>query len=340
MHTVQEKAEGVNGRCYRQKKRGRRYRDGKYRFTAFFARARRLCRPFRGADGRVNARRVIPALICLAVMAFGCARLIAYLADSRATRRANAELQALYQASAEAARAEATAAPAESPSEATAPAQTPRPTLQSAYQFIGASVLPEMEKLVKKNGDTVGWLQIPGVVDLPVVYRDNEYYLTHDFNRKRNNSGALFLDAAHPLTASTQHLVIHGHNMLNGSMFGLLSHYRRSEYIAEHGIVYFSTLYRRETYAVFAVLIVPQDISSTNYVAYSGTPAFRTEAQFDAFINALRANSLHRVTVDVNPSDALLTLSTCLKDDHIVIVCRRLREDETEQSLRAADGRA
>ena len=37
-------------------------------------------------------------------------------------------------------------------------------------------------------------------------------------------SGTLFLDEAHPLEADTQYLVVHGHNMYDGSMFARLTH--------------------------------------------------------------------------------------------------------------------
>ena len=52
-------------------------------------------------------------------------------------------------------------------------------------------ILPDMLKLIRTNPDTVGWISINGIVHLPVVYRDNTYYLTHDFNGHHNTSGTL-----------------------------------------------------------------------------------------------------------------------------------------------------
>ena len=45
---------------------------------------------------------------------------------------------------------------------------------------------------------------------------------------------------------------------------------------------------------------------------------------------------MYAIPIDVAPSDALLTLSTCLDDDRLVIVCRRVREKETRSELRQA----
>lgn len=313
----------------KRRKRVRRFVDGKQFRPIIHGKRKR-----RGAKRRIVWRRFLPALFCLALSFVGAGRLIGYLADSKATERANAELQAAYAATMET-MTEATFVPneTEAPIATVTPAPTPRPGLLSEYQTIGASMLPEMSKLYAKNDDLIGWVKIPGVVDLPVVYRDNSYYLTHDFNGKRSNAGALFLDEKHPLTAKTQYLVIHGHNMHDGSMFGLLGHYRKISYIREHGIVSFSTLYREEQYVVFSVNIVPADVNAAGYIAYTGTPAFRTITQFDAFIERLRASSLYSIPIDVASSDALLTLSTCLDDERIILVCRRLRDDETAEMM-------
>lgn len=42
------------------------------------------------------------------------------------------------------------------------------------YHNTNANFLPEMLKLSRVNPDLIGWLHIDGVVNLPVVYRDNE----------------------------------------------------------------------------------------------------------------------------------------------------------------------
>lgn len=283
------------------------------------------------------------------LMAVGLAQGIGYIAHSRATKRTNAQLQAAYEGAAmEAAPEEAptpsapaiSATPAFSGTPAicatAAATPTPRPGLLLQYQTIGASLLLEMGELYAKNDDLVGWLRIPDVVNLPVVYRNNRYYLTHDFYGEESAAGALFLDAHHPFKARTQHLVIHGHNMHDGSMFGRLAHYQTTRYVRAHGLVTFSTLYRVEKYAVFAVAIVPEEVSAAGYIPYTGTPVFQTEAQFADFIEKLKANSLYSIPIDVAASDALLTLSTCLDDDRLIVACRRLREGETEAEMQKA----
>ena len=315
---------------------------------------------------RIVWRRFFPALLCLGLIAFGAVRLIVYFAHSHGVKQANAELQAIYEESHFAASkstalaslaSESTAVPslASDPTDASALAHesasepaavstlasesTPEPsvqpiaTLKPEYQLVSEEIRPEMRELFAKNRDLVAWLRISGVVSLPVVYRDNTYYLTHDFDRKSSSAGTLFLDELHPLVPKTQHLVIHGHNMHDGTMFGLLSHARKLDFVRDHGFASLNTLYREERYVLFCVNSVPENVNAGGYIAYTGTPTFRTEHQFNAFIQALREHSFYEIPITVTPADALLTLSTCLDDERLILTYRRVREGESEESL-------
>ena len=298
---------------------------------------------------RLNPRLLI-ALVCVVVGAVALVQLIGWAGRAISTWQTNRELQALRDEAARQASAvtqapfmtpyaqsEATAAPEGTAAPQRTPVQlvtvTPLPADRIFHQLAG-EMLPELQALYQKNKDLVGWLTIPGVVDLPVVYRDNSYYLTHDFSMKESKSGALFLDVHHPMKSTTQHLVIHGHNMTDGSMFGLLPHYRDKSYVLEHGIATFSTLYGKETYAVIAVSVTPEDMTRPNAIPYIGLTAFDNEASLSYLMDKVRAGALYNIYLDVKSNDALLTLSTCLGDDRLLLVCRRLRAGETEAEVR------
>lgn len=286
---------------------------------------------------RIAWQRFVPVIICLAVMLYGAINLINYGLESLETRRTNKRLQEMYEA-AEAAEAAATPAPTAAPEITPVPTPTPEPIIMNAedlpsvapvstllpvYQHTSGEMQASAKELYDQNRDFVGWLRIPGVVSLPVVYRDNSFYLNHDFNGRESKSGTLFLDANNPFQPATQHLVIHGHNMHDGTMFGLLAHYRNKGYIEAHPEISWRTLYRNETYEVFAVLVVPGDVSDPDFLAYTGTPVFRTVSQFESFINTLKIRAKHWKDIDIQPTDALMTLSTCLDDDRLIVVGRR-----------------
>ena len=294
--------------------------------------------------------RLLIALVCALVGVVALVQLIGWGWNALSTWQTNRELRALREEAAQmtsavtqapfmtpCAQPESTAVPGQATAPQRTPVQlvtvTPLPQEKIFHQLAG-EMLPDMQALYQKNRDLVGWLSIPGVVDLPVVYRDNSYYLYRDFNGKESKSGTLFLDEHHPLKSTTQHLVIHGHNMTDGSMFGLLPHYRSKSYVLEHGIVIFSTLYEQETYAVVAVAMTPEDMSRPGAIPYIGLPAFDSDAAFNYYMDKVRAGALYQVYLDVQPTDALLTLSTCLGDDRLLLVCRRLRADETVEGVR------
>lgn len=203
------------------------------------------------------------------------------------------------------------------------------------YHHVGGDALPQMAALHKENRDIVGWLKIENVLDLPVVYRDNSYYLKRDFYKQKNTAGTIFLDVNHPFKAKTQNLLLHGHNMKDGTMFGRLLQYETDlNYVRWHPFVRFDTLWRKEEYVIFAVLRVSLDVRSENFFNYFSFPTFVSDEQFMSYIRQLQLRSIYAIPVDVEPTDALLTMSTCLEDDRLVIVARRVREGETHTELR------
>ena len=225
--------------------------------------------------------------------------------------------------------------PAPAPDSAAAAGPTIAPMGKRIYHHVGGDALPQMAALHKENRDIVGWLKIENVLDLPVVYRDNSYYLKRDFYKQKNTAGTIFLDENHPFKAKTQNLLLHGHNMKDGTMFGRLIQYETDlNYVRWHPFVRFDTLWRKEEYVIFAVLRVSLDLRSEDFFNYFSYPTFLSDEQFMSYIRQLQLRSLYAIPVDVKPTDALLTMSTCLEEDRLVIVARRVREGETHTELR------
>lgn len=221
---------------------------------------------------------------------------------------------------------------------------TPRPTLSPYYHDLSGKILSNMEILYLRNRDIQGWLQVDDLVDLPVVYRDNSYYLHRDFDGKSSDAGTLFIDEYGPVKSQTQQIIIHGHNMHDGSMFGHLLHYRNGvSFVRQHPFAVFSTLYKQDDYVIYAVARVSTDYNSRNFLQYVGQSSFASEYQFYAFIKSLRAASLYDIPVDVDASDALLTLSTCISsesDERLLLCFRRVRPGETKEQLKSIINRA
>lgn len=292
---------------------------------------------------RSLSRALMPALV--AVMILSLVMIAGILLRSLRTKKLNRELAALHAgqtismpSAPVAEEALSTAEPTASPEPLPAAFPDPSPAAEedaaARFHQVGGTPLSHMETLYNQNHDLIGWLSISDVIDLPVMYRDNHYYLTHDFNRNKNAAGTIFLDENHRFTEKTQNLLLHGHNMKDGTMFGRLVHYLQDiDYYRSHPFVHFDTLWEAEEYVIFAVLRVPLDVHDERFINYFSHPTFASDASFDAYVRQLQLNSVYAVPIDVKPSDALLTLSTCIDEDRLVIVCRRIRDGEARTRL-------
>ena len=71
--------------------------------------------------------------------------------------------------------------------------------------------------ILKKNSDTVGWIKVDGTkVNYPVVQaEDNDYYLSHAFNKRSNAGGWIFADYRVDFKNFGKNTIIYGHNMNN-----------------------------------------------------------------------------------------------------------------------------
>ena len=197
-------------------------------------------------------------------------------------------------------------------------------------------VLARYQKLVEKNSDTVGWLKVNCIAEInfAVVQRDNSFYMTRDFNGQMNMNGAPFLDEYCSISPRDDNLLIYGHNMKNGQMFGKLRQMNSWEKLSANPFVPFDTIYETGTYVPIAMLpcsIIP----ATDYFRFY-IRNFSGEKQFNEFIQRARELSEIHLTVDAQYGDRLLTLVTCYDDAHnqrYIVLLRALREGETEDQV-------
>ena len=89
---------------------------------------------------------------------------------------------------------------------------------------------------------------------------DECYYLRLDYYGEPNQNGSLILDTDSSAgtgtkdcdyangTAPSTNLIIHGHTMKSGEMFGNLKLYADEEYGRAHNIIYFDSLYEEREY--------------------------------------------------------------------------------------------
>lgn len=167
------------------------------------------------------------------------------------------------------------------------------------------------QALLNINPDGIGYLYIPSIsVQLPIVQgTDNDYYLTHTFNRVYNGSGALFEDYRITGALTTTNIIIYGHNMKNGSMFAGLSKYLTPSFykIAGNDVFYIYTENKLLEYKIYSAYI-SEPISDTYTFNFTTTAALREYAR------TTKELSCFNTGVDVSTATQVVTFSTCTGD--------------------------
>lgn len=194
------------------------------------------------------------------------------------------------------------------------------------------TVLPEYETLYQKNKKLIGWLQIDDTnIDYPVMQTvNNEYYLDHNFNQEYDKNGSLFLDAACDVVDRNTNLIIYGHHMKSGKMFGNLNSYSSKEYCERHSTIRFDTIYEKGLYQVMYVFrsrIFNEDEVVFKYYKFIDAAS---EKEFASNMQEMAALSLYDTGVTAVYGDELLTLSTCdssEQDGRFVVVAKRIRTE-------------
>ena len=165
------------------------------------------------------------------------------------------------------------------------------------------------------NKDMAAWLQIPGTnVDYPVMWTpgDETYYLYRAFDGSENKNGCLLLDTDSCLDPLTTNLIIHGHNMKSGAMFGNLTDYENKDFYENHKNIILYTEECQRNYEVIAVFRSQVYRKTDQVFKFYKFFQADTQEEFDDFYNNIKQLSQYDTGVTAEFGDHFLTLSTCV----------------------------
>lgn len=195
-------------------------------------------------------------------------------------------------------------------------------------------ILPEYQEIYAENQDLVGWLQIDDtIINYPVLQSDSEedsqFYLTHSFAKKKDKNGSLFMDYRNDFVDRDTNLIIYGHNMKSGAMFGSLKKYLEKGYLEKHPKIRFDTIYERGTYEVIGAFLSEVSYQDEYTFRYYNFLNANNESEFEAFcVNVMQLDALKKGTLDAKYGDQLLTLSTCSSytdEGRMFIIAKRIK---------------
>ena len=186
------------------------------------------------------------------------------------------------------------------PAETTLPTEIPSTPLPET-----APIGVDFEGLKRMNKECIGWIYIPDtVVSYPVMQaNNNSRYLDILPDGTANKEGSIFMDCRNDPGLSDRNTILYGHNMNNGSMFAVLSKYRRSSFFNAHRTIYYLTPDGDYKITVFACLTV-----SATGEAYD---MFQRAEDLRAYIRSALPKANASAGIDVDRVERIFTLSTC-----------------------------
>ena len=160
------------------------------------------------------------------------------------------------------------------------------------------------EDLFNINSEYKFWINISNSnIDYPVVQGiDNDFYLSHNFNKEKNISGSLFIDYQNNID-DDKNIVIYWHNMKNNTMFNNLNFFKEKDFF-NNNIITITRNGRVYKYNVFSVYVIPEEEVSFNM-------GFSDENDYLRYMDELSSKSYFKKDIEFDSSKDMITLVTC-----------------------------
>lgn len=178
--------------------------------------------------------------------------------------------------------------------------------------------------LKRTNPDVVGWLKVNGTnINYPFVQSsDNDYYLTHSFNKSYNGGGWVFLDYRNNGT-NNKNTIIYAHGRSDKTMFGTLKNVLNNGWLnnTNNYVIKISTETENSLWQIFSVYRIP---TTSDYLQTN----FNDETEYQNILDMIKDRSSHNFETNVASTDNILTLSTCYNNSDKMVVHAKLIKKE------------
>lgn len=202
-------------------------------------------------------------------------------------------------------------------------------TAYDLYSFLHAGTAENeyrnFARLTELNPDIVAWISLDNTnVDHPVVRGEDNYeYLSKDYSGRDYAGGSIFLDAGCARDMTDDYLIIHGHNMAAGAMFGDLGKYLDRDFFENSSS---------------GVLLTPDFRYELTIAGSATVDAYDSDIYYagNDIDKAGRAKLLEECglsrDVEFCEGDKMVALSTCsgdMSNDRTVVFCRARCEGDS-----------
>ena len=173
----------------------------------------------------------------------------------------------------------------------------------------------------------VGWIAIDGTkLNYPVMQTKNNpnFYLKRNFEKEYSDLGVPYIQENCDILNS-DNLIIYGHHIKGGKMFGALESYKSKSFYEKHKTIHFDTLTEQAEYEIVAVFKTVA-YSAEGYRYYDFVNA-ETEEAFAEYVAKCKELALYDTGVSAEYGDKLITLSTCeysAQNGRLVVVAKKV----------------
>ena len=164
----------------------------------------------------------------------------------------------------------------------------------------------EFDELKKRNDEVVAYLKVYGTnIDCPIVKtKNNNYYLTHGFDKERNILGWPFADYRNNFDGEDKSIIMYGYNLDDGTFFGSLINVLSPSWqnIANNRHILLITEKETKVYETFSTYeFKPEEY----YIATD----FNDDEEFSKYLETIKARSNRLYGIEVGQDDHILTLT-------------------------------
>lgn len=191
------------------------------------------------------------------------------------------------------------------------------------------------------NPDYKGWLTVYGTTATGAVVQGetNDTYLRTDIYGEYSVPGTLFLDESTD-TDLRGNMIIYGHKMNDGTMFGALDKFKDADFFADNGTVCWEGEYGKEYYQIFALMVIPGYTTDPNFIDIEQWNNNLTPDETLEMLTVIqdRASIFQNLTFDCD-NDKFLFLVTCdynINNGRMLLAAKKLKpvsEDATNEGL-------
>jgi len=204
-------------------------------------------------------------------------------------------------------------------------------------------ILPDYTEIYQLNDDMIGWLTIEDtVIDYPVMQtpENEDYYIDKDFFNEKNKNGSLIMDTDSRVGTGTlaadykdgtvpgTNLIIHGHTMQSGNMFGDLQSYKKEDYGLSHNRICFDSIYEKREYELISAFYSQVFYEDEDVFKFYDFFQADTEDEFNEWYGNIKELALYDTGATAEYGDEFITLTCCsyqVEDGRFVVVGKRIK---------------